>query len=264
MRKIVVGEVVSVTSHPDSDHLHICSVNTGSEELQIVCGASNVIAGMKCPVATIGAVLPGGFEIKKAKLRGVESFGMCCSAQELGMDPKDYAGATTDGLWSLPQDAAVGIQLSTYLGLDAAVIDFEITSNRADCFSVEGLAREAAVTFSIPFKKVTPSVIENGALEASSIARIEIKSPDLCFRYCSRIVENVIIAPSPQWMQNRLRAAGVRPINNIVDITNYVCIELGQPMHAFDLEYLSGKHIIVRDCRRKRENRYLGRGRKTA
>jgi phenylalanyl-tRNA synthetase beta chain len=246
LRKIVVGEVVSVTSHPDSDHLHICSVNTGSEELQIVCGAPNVIEGMKCPVATIGAILPGGFEIKKAKLRGVESFGMCCSAQELGMDPKDYAGATTDGLWSLPQDATVGIELSTYLGLDAAVIDFEITSNRADCFSIEGLAREAAVTFSIPFKKVSPSVIENGVLESSSIARIEIKSPDLCFRYCSRIIENVVIAPSPQWMQNRLRAAGVRPINNIVDITNYVCIELGQPMHAFDLEYLAGNHIIVR------------------
>jgi len=246
LHNIVVAQVLSVESHPDSDHLHICCVNTGSEKLQIVCGAPNVIEGMKCPVAKIGAILPGNFEIKKANLRGVESFGMCCSAQELGMDPKDYAGATTDGLWSLPEDAAVGMEISTYLGLDATIIDFEITSNRADCFSIEGLAREASVTFKNPFKLVTPSVIENGVFEASAIARIDIKSPDLCYRYCSRIVENVTIAPSPLWMQNRLRAAGVRPINNIVDITNYVCIELGQPMHAFDLEYLSGKHIIVR------------------
>lgn len=245
-RNIVVGQVVKVASHPDSDHLHICSVNTGTEVLQIVCGAPNVIEGMKCPVALIGAVLPGGFEIKKAKLRGAESFGMCCSSQELGLDPKDYEGATADGLWSLPDDAVIGIDISTYLGLNSAVIDFEITSNRADCFSVEGLAREAAVTFNRPFRNVSPSVIETGILEASQVARIEIQSPDLCYRYCSRIVENVMIAPSPQWMQNRLRAAGVRPINNIVDITNFVCIELGQPMHAFDLEYLSGKHIIVR------------------
>lgn len=249
LRNIIVGEVASIISHPDSDHLHVCSVNTGSEELQIVCGAPNVREGMKCPVAIIGAILPGGFEIKKAKLRGVESFGMCCSAQELGMDPKDYAGATTDGLWSLPDDAVVGVELSKYLGLDAAVIDFEITSNRADCFSVEGLAREASVTFRSPFREVIPNVCENGVQQASEIARIEIMSPDLCFRYCSRIVENVVISPSPQWMQNRLRAAGVRPINNIVDITNYVCIELGQPMHAFDLEYLSGKHIIVRTAK---------------
>lgn len=249
LHNVVVGEVLSVINHPDSDHLHICSVNTGSEELQIVCGAPNVMAGMKCPVAKIGAVLPGGFEIKKAKLRGIESFGMCCSAQELGLDPKDYEGATEDGLWRLPDDAVTGVNFSKYLGLDAAVIDFEITSNRADCFSIEGLAREAAVTFRKSFKKVTPSVVENGDLDVSEIARIDIESPDLCYRYCSRIVENVVIAPSPQWMQNRLRAAGVRPINNIVDITNYVCIELGQPMHAFDLEYLSNHHIIVRTAK---------------
>ncbi len=243
---VVVGAVREIIDHPDSDHLHVLSVDVGTDILKIVCGAPNVRMNMKCPVALTGAVLPGGFEIKRAKLRGVESFGMCCSAQELGLDPKDYAGADPNGLWVLPESAQVGMPMARFLGLEGETIEFEITSNRPDCFSIEGLAREAAITFDARFVPIRSDVREEGALKSGEVAQIEILAPDLCYRYCSRTVEDVVVGPSPSWMQNHLRAAGIRPINNIVDITNYVCIELGQPMHAFDLEYLSGKHIIVR------------------
>lgn len=246
LRSVVVGQVVDIRHHDNSDHLHVLKVDVGDEILQIVCGAPNVELHMKCPVAKIGAKLPGGFEIKKAKLRGVESFGMCCAADELGFDKKDFIGADTDGLWVLEDNALTGQAFATYLGVDDVVVDFEITSNRPDCFSIEGLAREAAITLEQPFFGISPIVKEEGPGQANQLARIEILAPELCYRYCSRVVENVSIQPSPSWMQNLLRAAGVRPINNFVDITNYVCIEMGQPMHAFDLDHLSGRHIIVR------------------
>lgn len=248
LQSVVVGQIQSVQDHPDSDHLHVLSVNAGGEALQIVCGAPNVSVGMKCPVALLGAVLPGGFEIKKAKLRGIESFGMCCSVQELGLDPKDYRNADSDGLWALEDTAVIGTPITSYLGFEGEVIEFEITSNRPDCFSIEGLAREAAVTFDAPFSPILPIVREESERFSGDIARITIDAPELCYRYCSRVIENVRVETSPSWMQNRLRAVGIRPINNIVDITNYVCIEMGQPMHAFDLEYLSGNHIIVRSA----------------
>lgn len=245
IKNVFSGKIVSVEDHPDSDHLHVCSVNIGNEDLQIVCGAPNVAVGMICPVAVVGAVLPGGIEIKKAKLRGVESFGMCCSVQELGFDPKDFPAVSSDGLWKLPENTPVGIAFADYLDLNET-IDFEITSNRPDCFSIEGLAREAAVTLRQPFLPIEPTVREEGSLISSEVVKIDIMAPDLCFRYCARMIEDVHVGPSPEWMQKRLRAAGLRPINNIVDITNYVCIEMGQPMHAFDLAYLSANHIIVR------------------
>jgi len=250
IQSVYTGRIISFVPHQDSDHLVICQVDMGSPELggilQIVCGAPNVAAGMICPVAIVGAKLPGGFVIKKGKLRGVESSGMCCSIQELGFTASDYAGAVENGLWHMPDGTPVGMDIKKYLGLGYTTIDFEITSNRPDCFSIEGLGREAAITLGNPFTLLTPSVREDSMHSSADLARIEITAPDLCYRYCSRTVENVRIAPSPDWMQRRLRDAGMRPINNIVDITNYVCLELGQPMHAFDLAYLSGRHIIVR------------------
>lgn len=249
LKNVVVGQVIDIKDHENSDHLHVLRVDVGDETLQIVCGAPNVTLGMKCPVAKVGAMLPGGFEIKKAKLRGVESFGMCCAADELGFDKKDFVGADTDGLWVLEEEALTGQSFSTHLGVDEVVIDFEITSNRPDCFSIEGLAREAAITLDQPFNQISPVVRGEGKGQVDQLARIDILAPDLCYRYCSRVVEDVHIKPSPAWMQNQLRAAGVRPINNFVDITNFVCIEMGQPMHAFDLFNLSGQHIIVRTAK---------------
>lgn len=250
IQSVYTGRIISFVPHQDSDHLVICQVDMGSPELggilQIVCGAPNVVAGMVCPVAIAGAKLPGGFAIKKGKLRGVESSGMCCSIQELGFAASDYAGAVENGLWHMPEDTPVGLDIKKYLGLGYTTIDFEITSNRPDCFSIEGLGREAAITLGNPFTPLVPSVREDSLRSSTDMARIEITAPELCYRYCSRTIENVRIMPSPDWMQRRLRDAGIRPINNIVDITNYVCLELGQPMHAFDLAYLSGRHIIVR------------------
>ncbi len=250
---VYTGKILTVENHPDSDHLHVLSVDLGSDELgrnlQIVCGAPNVYEGMICPVAVIGAHLPGDFVIKKGKLRGVESFGMCCSVQELGFAADGIEGACEDGLWDIPNNPELGTDIKKLLGLGSVTIDFEITSNRPDCFSVEGLGREAAITLNKPFKPCVPVVKQEGKLNINDIAKVDILNPDLCYRYCSRIVEDVKIEPSPAWLAQRLTDAGMRPINNIVDITNYVCLELGQPMHAFDLDYLSGKHIIVRTAK---------------
>ena len=250
IQSVFTGRIISFIPHADSDHLVVCQVEMGKEELggiiQIVCGAPNVKAGMICPVAIAGAKLPGGISIKKGKLRGVESNGMCCSIQELGFSAADYKGAVENGLWEMPSDTPIGMDIKSYLGLGFTTIDFEITSNRPDCFSIEGLGREAAITLGQSFKPVLSNVREEGLKNSKDMAKIEISAPLLCYRYCSRVVENVKVEPSPEWMQRRLRDAGMRPINNIVDITNYVCLELGQPMHAFDLEYISGRHIIVR------------------
>jgi len=250
IQNVYTGEITSFVPHQDSDHLVVCQVNMGSPDLggvlQIVCGAPNVEAGMICPVAVSGAKLPGGLVIKKGKLRGVESNGMCCSIQELGFTAADFEGAVENGLWHMPAGTPVGMDIKSFLGLGSTTIDFEITSNRPDCFSIEGLGREAAITLGNAFKPLTPVVKEESRHTSADFAKIEIKAPALCYRYCSRIIEDVRIGPSPEWMQRRLKDAGMRPINNIVDITNYVCLELGQPMHAFDLNYLAGHHIIVR------------------
>lgn len=250
IQSVYTGRILSFVPHQDSDHLVVCQVDMGSADLggilQIVCGAPNVTAGMICPVAIPGAKLPGELTIKKGKLRGVESSGMCCSIQELGYMASDFTGAVENGLWHMPENTPVGLDIKKFLGLGLTTIDFEITSNRPDCFSIEGLGREAAITLGNAFSPCVPSVKEEGSHTSADLARIDILAPSLCYRYCSRVIENVHIEPSPEWMQSRLRDAGMRPINNIVDITNYVCLELGQPMHAFDLEYLSGRHIIVR------------------
>ena len=250
---VYVGKILSVVDHPDSDHLHILKVDFGRDELghdvQIVCGAPNVYEGMICPIAAEGAVLPE-FNIKKGKIRGVESFGMCCSAEELGPVANGKPGADEYGLWDLGklEDCPpIGTDLRDYLKVDALItIDFEITSNRPDCFSIEGLGREAAISIGNEFRPVKSTLKQEGSLNTEDVAKVEIQAPDLCYRYCSRTVEDVKIGPSPEWMAQKLVAAGMRPINNIVDITNYVCLELGQPMHAFDLDYLKNNHIIVR------------------
>ena len=250
---VYAAKIVSVEEHPDSDHLHILKVDFGTDELghdvQIVCGASNVYEGMICPVAALGAVLPE-MKIKKGKIRGVESFGMCCSGDELGAIAVGKPGADEYGLWDLsklPDTPKIGTDIREYLKADSMeTIDFEITSNRPDCFSVEGLGREAAVTLGKEFKPVTPKLKLEGTLNTTDVAKVDITAPDLCYRYCARVVEDVKIGPSPDWMVDRLASSGMRSINNIVDITNYVCLELGQPMHAFDLEYLKNNHVIVR------------------
>jgi len=252
IQNVYTGRIESFIPHQDSDHLVICQVDMGREELggvlQIVCGAPNVVAGMICPIAIAGAKLPGGLTIKKGKLRGVESNGMCCAIQELGFTADDFEGAVENGLWHMHENTPIGVDIKEFLGLGSTTIDFEITSNRPDCFSIEGLGREAAITLGNAFTPLNPVVKEESPHRSADLAKVEILAPSLCYRYCSRIALDVRVGPSPEWMQRRLRDAGMRPINNIVDITNYVCLELGQPMHAFDLEYLSGKHIIVRSA----------------
>ena len=252
IQSVYTGRIISFVPHQDSDHLVVCQVDMGSADLggilQIVCGAPNVQAGMICPVAIPGAGLPGGLTIKKGKLRGIESCGMCCSIQELGFTASDFEGAVENGLWHMPENTPVGIDIRKFLGLGQTTIDFEITSNRPDCFSIEGLGREAAITLGNEFSPRVSTVKEESTENSADLAKIDILAPALCYRYCSRVIQNVRIGPSPEWMQSRLRDAGMRPINNIVDITNYVCLELGQPMHAFDLAYLSGRHIIVRSA----------------
>lgn len=249
---VVAGKVTAMEDHPDSDHLHILKVDLGEKlgsDIQIVCGAPNVEVGMVCPVATVGAVLPG-ITIKKGKIRGVESNGMCCSGEELGPAATGKPGADVYGLWDLrmlDETPALGTDMRDILHLDDMVtIDFEITSNRPDCFSIEGLGREAAVTMGTPFRPVNSVLKQEGSLNTEDVAKVDILDPDLCYRYCARTVEDVVIGPSPDWMAEKLIAAGMRPINNLVDITNYVCLELGQPMHAFDLNYLANNHVIVR------------------
>ena len=252
--KIVIGRVASVERHPDADKLVICQVDIGEKTIQIVPGAPNVAEGAKVPVVLDGgrvagghdgSVTPGGIKIKKGKLRGVESDGMMCSIEELGASRDMFPLAPEDGLYLLPEDAPVGEDAVAYLGLDDTVVEYEITSNRVDCFSVLGLAREAAATFGKKF--VPPTVKETGNTErATDYIKVTIQDQDLCSRYVARVVKNIKIAPSPEWMQRRLRAQGIRPINNIVDITNYVMEEYGQPMHAYDLDTIEGREIIVR------------------
>ena len=253
--KIVIGQVKKIERHPDADKLVICQVDIGEPELtQIVTGATNVFEGAKVPVVLDGGRVagghdgtktPGGIKIKKGKLRGIESNGMMCSIEELGSTREMFPDAPVNGLYIFGEDAPVGENAVSYLGLDDSVIEYEITSNRVDCFSVLGLAREAAATFNKKF--VPPVVTETGNNEdVNDIVKVTVKDADLCSRYTARVVKNVKFAPSPKWMQERLRSHGIRPINNLVDITNYVMEEYGQPMHAYDLDTIAGNEIIVR------------------
>jgi phenylalanyl-tRNA synthetase beta chain len=236
---IVVGEVLSVERHPNADRLTVCQVNTGSETLTVVCGAPNVAAGIKVPLATLGATVPNGVKIKKAKVRGVESFGMLCAADELGLS-EDHSG-----LMILPPDTRPGTPFAEIAGPPETVLELEVTPNRPDCLSVIGMAREVAALLGKPLKTPEP-VVRESLRAVESLASVTVEDAEGCPRYTGRVVEGVAIAPSPQWMQRRLSASGIRPINNIVDITNYVMLECGQPLHAFDYDLLDGRRIVVR------------------
>ena len=260
IENVVVGKILKMVRHENSDHMWVCQVDVGrNAPIQIVTGAQNQKEGDLVPVALPGAVLPGGKTIQAGALRGVESRGMCCSYQELGMTDRDWPHSVVDGLFILNTDPDImaespkpGDDIRKTMHLDDTVIEFEITPNRPDCLSVIGLAREAAATFDRPLKLHTPAVKSCGG-DINALAKIEIADPALCPRYTGRLVKNVVIRPSPLWLRERLRASGVRPINNIVDITNYVMLEYGQPMHAFDFSCVDGGHIIVR-CAREGES----------
>lgn len=238
---VVTGKILKIEGHPDADKLVVCQLDVGSEVLQIVTGATNMKEGDIVPVALHGATLPGGVKIKRGKLRGVESNGMMCSATELGLDIPE----AVHGIHILPPDTKLGIDIKDVLGLNSVIVDFEITSNRPDCLSIIGIAREAAVTFDRELKIHEVNVRENEE-EVKDYIDVEIKAKDLCSRYAARVIKNVTIKQSPEWLKERLIEAGIRPINNIVDITNYVMLEYGQPLHAFDYEKIGGKKIIVR------------------
>lgn len=245
---VVVGRIRTVEKHPDADKLQICMVDVGEgADLQIVTGAKNIRAGDLVPVAKDGASLPGGVRIKKGKLRGVESAGMLCSIAELDLTPHDMPNADPDGILILTEPREPGDDIKDVLLLDDLVVEFEITSNRPDCFSMIGLARESGVSFDLPVTIPVP-VIKNADRNSNIRAYLSVAVQDqtLCPRYSARVIKNVKIQPSPLWMRARLKSVGIRPINNIVDITNYVMIEYGQPMHAFDHSYLEGGKIIVR------------------
>lgn len=254
LEKIVIGQVEQIERHPDADKLIVCQVNIGSEVVQIVTGATNVNEGDKVPVVLDGGRVagghdgkktPGGIKIKKGKLRGVESCGMMCSVEELGTTKEMYPEAPEDGIYIFPEDAVIGTSAVVALGLDDVIFEYEVTSNRVDCYSVIGVAREAAATFKKEFKP--PVVKATGNTEkAEDYIKVTVKDEELCPRYCARVVKNVKLAPSPKWMHRCLAANGIRPINNLVDITNYIMEEYGQPMHAYDLETIAGKEIIVR------------------
>ena len=241
--KVVVGKITEINKHPDADKLVVCQVDVGDKTVQIVTGAPNVFEGASVPVALHGARLPGGVTIKKGKLRGVVSEGMMCSTDELGMSEE-----RADGILILDGEPAPGQDIRDVLGLNEVVVDFDITSNRPDCLSVIGLARESAATFGKPFSIPTVTVEENSQ-DVKDYVSVTVQEPVLCPRYSARVVKNIKIGPSPKWMQDRLHACGVRAINNIVDITNYVMLEYGQPMHAFDINFLSNQKIIVRRAR---------------
>ena len=243
--RVVAGKILQVEKHPNADKLLVCQVDVGDETIQVLTGAKNVKAGDVVPVALDGSTLPGGIKIKKGKMRGLESNGMMCSIGELNLSKDDYPEACEDGIFILNPDVIPGTDIKDVLGLNEVVIDFEITSNRPDCLSVLGIAREAAVTLGKPIRKPEIIVKEEDD-SAEKYASVEIKDTDLCARFAARILKDVKIEPSPEWMRNRLKAAGIRPINNIVDITNYVMLELGQPMHAYDLENIEGGKIIAR------------------
>ena len=255
LSKIVVGQIDKIEKHPDADKLIICQVNIGSESVQIVTGANNVHEGDKVPVVLDGGRVAGGHEpgsrvaggikIKKGKLRGIESCGMMCSIEELGSDRDMYPEAPEEGIYIFKDDVEVGSSAIEALGLNDVVFEYEVTSNRVDCFSVIGIAREAAATFGKEFHPPVVTAIGNNE-DVNDYIKVSVKDSELCPRYCARVVKNIKIGPSPKWMQRRLASVGIRPINNLVDITNYVMEEYGQPMHAYDLDTIADREIIVR------------------
>lgn len=255
LENIIIGQILKIERHPDADKLVVCQVDIGGEApVQIVTGAPNVEEGQKIPVVLDGGrvagghdgkMTPGGIKIKKGKLRGVESNGMMCSIEELGQTRELFPEAPENGIYIFPEDAAVGESAVKALGLDDVIFEYEITSNRVDCYSVIGIAREAAATFRKTF--IPPEVkVKGSGGDVNDYIRVDVKDADLCPRYCARVVKNIKLAPSPKWMQRRLAVNGIRPINNIVDITNYVMEEYGQPMHAYDLDTIAGNQILVR------------------
>ena len=255
LEKIVVGQITSIEPHPDANKLIVCQVNIGTGSIQIVTGAHNVKTGDKVPVVLDGGKVAGGHDggplpeegikIKKGKLRGVGSDGMMCSIEEMGSDRNMYPDAPEEGIYILPEDTKVGSDAVEVIGMRDVVFEYEITSNRVDCYSVLGIAREAAATFGKEFK--APVVTKTGNNEdINDYLKVTVEDTNLCRRYCARMVKNIKLAPSPKWMQRRLAASGIRPINNIVDITNYIMEEYGQPMHAFDYDLLAGHEIIVK------------------
>ncbi|MCI8280610.1 MAG: phenylalanine--tRNA ligase subunit beta [Lachnospiraceae bacterium] len=264
LSNIIIGQIHKIEKHPDADKLVVCQVNIGKDApIQIVTGAPNIKEGDKVPVVLDGGCVagshdgkmtPGGIKIKKGKLRGIESNGMLCSIEELGSSRDMYPEAPESGIYIFAEDVEVGESAIHALGLDDVVFEYEITSNRVDCFGVLGIAREAAATFGKEFRPpvVTPTGNEENV---NDYIKVTVEDPNLCPRYCARVVKNIKIGPSPQWMQRRLASQGIRPINNIVDITNYVMEEYGQPMHAYDLSTIAGNEIVVR--RAKKEEKFV-------
>lgn len=247
IENVVVGKILSIEKHPNADKLSVCQVDVGSETLQIVTGATNVKEGDFVPVAKLGAKLPGGIEIEKTNFRGIDSYGMLCSLMELGYDDSVIPKEVKDGIFILDKEYPLGTSIIDILGLNDEVIEFEITPNRPDCLSIVGMARETSATFNIPMKKAEIKVKnEEDAIE-NFVNGIDVPTEN-CNRYYARVIKDVKIGPSPLWMQIRLMEAGVRPINNIVDITNFVMLEYGEPLHAFDLDTVAGKRIIVRQA----------------
>ena len=247
LKNVVVGKVLSMARHENSDHMWVCQVDVGqAAPVQIVTGAQNVQTGDLVPTCLHDSYLPGGVHITAGTLRGVESQGMLCSLKELGLTVNDFPYAIEDGIFILQEDCHPGQDINEVIGNDDSVVEFEITNSRPDCFSLIGLAREVAATYDVPMQHHTP-VVKGGAKgNLSELLDVEVPAEDLCRRYTARMVRNVKIGPSPKWMRQRLRSAGIRPINNIVDITNYVMVEYGQPMHAFDYRYVKEGKIIVR------------------
>ena len=242
LTNVVVGKILTKSPHPDADKLSLCTVDVNKGmPLQIVCGAQNMKAGDKVPVAMLGAKLPSGFEISRAKIRGIESFGMMCSKRELGLSEEH------EGLYILDENIEIGCDIVEVLKLDEVIFDISITANRGDALSHLGIARELSAVFNLPLKR-DPLDDESGKDSIKDYISVEILNPDLCPRYGARLVKNVKVAPSPEWMQNRLEKAGIHPINNVVDVTNYVLLDIGHPMHAFDYEKVGGKKIKIRNA----------------
>lgn len=255
IKNVVVGKILEIKKHPDADKLVVTKVDVGTETIQIVTGANNIKEGDIVPIAKDGSELPGGVKIKKGKLRGIESCGMMCSVGELNLTLADYPGQIEHGIMILDKklEKDLGKDIVEVLSLKEDIIDFEITSNRPDCLSIEGLGREVAVSLKKPFNNPRQNIDELKVETKQELEglKVTIEAPDLCYRYVARMVKNVKIEPSPDWMVRRLKACGIRSINNIVDITNYVMLEMGQPMHAFDINSIEGKHITVRRAKKE-------------
>ncbi|MEL7603526.1 MAG: phenylalanine--tRNA ligase subunit beta, partial [Bacillota bacterium] len=245
---VVVGRVLKVEQHPNAEKLHVCAVDAGEgAQRTIVCGAPNVYEGMLAPVALPGAKLPGGIEIQPTVMRGIESAGMLCSGKELGLTDADYPGSEVYGLLDIQGEHAPGEPIAKALDMDDVIFDIELTANRPDCLSIVGICREVASALGKPFAEPVLREIP-GEGDSADYARVTVLNTELCPRYAARVVTDIKIEPSPRWMQKKLRSVGLRPINNIVDITNYVMVEYGHPMHAFDLACVADAHIVVRNA----------------